>query len=138
MKSRLDAFDSAAAKGIRANEKGKGTSQKKRRMTPDEIAKAFARLRLWDEKGVTLRFGFIGPTYPFSIEVKVKGVSSESVSFQWLLFAVDDNKPFISTNGFFVVWLKDATLSIGDDSEPSVTISRDPFRLDLTVIRASA
>lgn len=108
-------------------------------MTPDEMTKeAFERLRLWDEKGAILRFGFTGPPYPFSIDVKVKGVSDESISFQWLLFAVDDNKPFISTNGFFVVRLKGATLSIGDDPEPSVTIARAPFRLDLTVIRPSA
>src|SRR5438105_1977204 len=99
-------------------------------MTSDEMIKeAFDRLRLWDERGATLRFGFTGPPHNFSIEVKVKGVGEESVSFQWLLFAVNDNAPFISTNGFFVVWLKDATLSVGDDPEPSVSISRDPFRL---------
>jgi hypothetical protein len=85
-----------------------------------------------------ITFGFTGPPHNFSIEVKVKGVSEESVSFQWLLFAVNDNAPFMSTNGFFVVWLKDATLSVGDNPEPSVAISRDPVRLDLTVIRAFA
>lgn len=100
--------------------------------------RALERLRMWGEKRAPLSFSYTGPPHNFSIEVEVRGVGDDSVSFQWLLHATDGSGAFITTEGFFVVWLKGATLSTSEDSKPSVTLSRDPFRVDLREIRASA
>jgi hypothetical protein len=108
-------------------------------MNSDE--QAFERLRLWQEKVVPLVFSFTGPPHNFSIEVDVKGVGEKSISFRWHLYAVDPNgppKPFITTDGYFVVWLEGTTLSVSDDPNPSVLISRGPFTCTLTALRPFA
>ena len=97
-------------------------------------ALALERLSDWHLKGALLLFTFSAPNNKFTIRVGAKDVRDESVMFQWVLNASDAQGAFIVTDGHFVVWLKQASLFVSDDSGPSLTISHGDFSVVLTVI----
>jgi hypothetical protein len=104
----------------------------------DDKALALERLSDWKEKGATLLLRLSDARRNFSIAVSVLGISSESVSFNWLLHFVDTQGTFLTTDGHFVVWLRHAEFSVSNHSEPSVNILQGEFRCVLTVIRPTA
>ena len=78
---------------------------------------------------------------PLQSRFRVFGVDDSSMSFRWLLFAIDPDgptRPFVSSDGVFVVWLEGASFSLTDEPKKSVAISRGPFCCILTETRASA
>jgi hypothetical protein len=103
---------------------------------------ALDRVRSWKDAGATLLLSFTASRRePFTISVSVLGVDDSSMSFRWLLFAVDPEgptPPFVSSDGVYVVWLEGASFSLTDEPKKSVAISRGPFCCILTETRASA
>lgn len=105
-------------------------------MSSEDVNKKLAldQLTDWNDKCVPLLFTFTEPGSKFAITVELKGFDDESIGFEWKFLRADTEGSFITTNAYFAVWLKAASLSVSDTPEPSVTISRGEFRVVLTVL----
>ncbi len=101
--------------------------------------------RAWKDKGATLLLSISRQPdkrayFCDKLWVSVYNVTDQALAFSWQLRVVDPIDPsllFAEADGKFVVRLEGASFSMLDIPKKTITISRGPYRCDLTEVRAS-